>query len=629
MPETSSHRARRRIGYGALFANLAFMLLWTGQLISYLGDRLDQMTLLRMAQGRTARPDAVMTNIGFFILLPFVLLAPWAGAAADRYSRKAILVATSFCQGMIITAVPFVSTTVFFQDHLVGMIYLITFLIGSFTIFFYTAKTALIPQLVGEAELMAANSLCSFAGTLMTLVGTFVAYGLLWCIARGYFDLTIMFYIDAATYFISGAMFAAIAVPAEARLGRSALRESFGTKIRNGLRYVTGHRRVMKLIALSVAVYFMAGAVFAAVNGATLGVLGWPAEVYALAAGVLGVGMILGAIAATVFQNRIRSLELLAATCFAVAAVALLPLFAMRRVALMGLPRPVVLWAVLAPMLLVVGACGGALIVMVITHIQRWVPRRFHGRVLALNSMCDVAVQLLAMGGGGLLLQGGRYGTVVAITFSFAVVAVVATLLSGEFSRHWLVRTLVRLFVKLYCRMQSEGREFVPRRGPLIVASNHVSWLDTLFLGAAVPRLIHYIAAREYYDRWYLKWIMWLFGTIPVERGKGHRRPLKQALALLRRGRVLGLFPEGRMSLTGRMQTLERGISLLAAETGAPILPVAIIGGYDVMGPHIHFPRPRKVRVRIGRPIDPRGLSRDEIMERVEGAIRGLLATDA
>jgi len=611
--------------YLRLFTNLSFMLLWTGQLISYLGDRLDQMTLLQMASEKTDRLAPVMTYTGFFILLPFVLLAPWAGPAADRYSRKMILVVTSLCQGLIILGVPFVRESRPVQAHLVGMIYLVTFLIGSFTIFFYTAKTALIPQIVGEAELMAANSLCSFAGTLMTLVGTFVASALLRLIALGIFDLSIMFYIDAATYFISGAMFLGIAIRPGAAIVPPPARETFGRKIREGLRYVRSHRRVLKLIALSMAVYFSAGLVFAMVNGAVLDALRWPVEKYALAVGILGVGMLVGAVATTLFRRRIRSLELFVAGCFGTAAVASLPLAGWGKVGAMGLSFPALLGKVLAPPLFIIGACGGGLIVLAVTLLQRWVPRRYHGRIFALNSMCDVTVQLAAIGFGGFLLSRGLWRMSVGLTFAFLLAAAMGALFSGERSRHKVVRSAVRLFLALYCRARYEGRENVPRRGALIVASNHTSWLDTLFVGAAVPRLIHFMAAREFYDLWYLKWIMKAFGTIPLERGKGQRRPLRLAIATLRRGRVIGVFPEGRMSLDGDFQPLQGGVALLASETGAPILPVAIVGGFEVMGPDKSFPRPRKVHVRIGAPIKTVGVERAEIMRRLNSAIRALI----
>jgi 1-acyl-sn-glycerol-3-phosphate acyltransferase len=632
-----TNTSTQRRSYLALFVNVSFVLLWTGQLISYLGDRLDQMTLLQWAKGVTLHLDAVMTMIGFYSLLPFLLFAPWAGPTADRYSRKGILLWMSLFLGILVGAIPTVGETAFARGHLKGMIYLVTFLIGAFTVFFYTAKTALIPQIVADTDLMAANSLCSFAGTLMTLLGTFVASALLHLHEKGVFSLDVMFYLDAASYVISGAMFAFIIVPKRRAFAPTLVREeSYSRKIRAALRYVRDHQQVLKLLTLSAMVYFTAGLVFAVVNGVSVGPKGFApndVEIYALVVGVLGIGMVTGAVATTFGKNRIRSYERFIALCFAVTAAAALPFLRLGRlvpwVQQQHWSSARVVWEILAPPLFVLGLGGGALIVLVITLLQRTTPRRFHGRIFALNSMCEVGPQLLAMGIGAALLASGLVKTVITLAFVFMLAAMVSTLVSNEFSRHWLIRLIVRFLVKVYCRQRTQGREHVPAKGALIVASNHVSWLDTLFVGAAVPRLIHFIAAREYYDLWYLKWVMWLFGTISLERGKGLREPFRRALAALQRGRVLGVFPEGRMSLNGEFQPLQGGIALMAEETGALILPVAILGGSKVMGPAQSFPQPRTVRVRIGPPIDPAGLSRDEILARVDTAIRSLLQEPA
>lgn len=624
----------RHRGYLALFGNLSFMLLWMGQLISYLGDRLNQLTLLGLVKKSApdANPDAVMTYVLFFALLPHLLFASWAGPVADRYSRKAILLWISLFLGAFVAAFPLAASIPFVQHHAVAMVYGATFVIGAFTIFFYTAKTALIPQVVGDGELMEANSLSSFAGTLMTLIGTFVAAALLRLVDRktqmlGYtLTIWIMFYLDAASYFLSGAMFAFITVP-KRRVVPATEAESFGRKLREGLRYVVSHRQVLKLILLSTTVAFSAGLVFAVITGAALGRewLNLAPSDYALAIGVLGCGMIAGAVGTTLFQKRIRSFESYAAGCFVVAALAHGPFFALKQIVAMALPPLVVVWGILAPQLFVIGACGGALIVLVMTLLQRSTPRRFHGRIFALNGMCEAGAQLAALGGAAWLLDHNLLKTVFALDGGVLVLAALGTLVSNEFTRHWLVRSAARLFLKLYCRAEYEGRAHVPLRGELIVSSNHVSWLDTVILGSAVPRLIHYLAASEYYNRWYLKWIMWLYGTIPVERGKGKRKPLRRAVLALRRGRVVGIFPEGGMTRNGQLQAFEGGVGLLAQETGASILPVAILGGYEIMGRSKLFPRPHKLRVRIGAPIDPTGLSRKAILTRVEAAIRGLL----
>lgn len=228
---------------------------------------------------------------------------------------------------------------------------------------------------------------------------------------------------------------------------------------------------------------------------------------------------------------------------------------------------------------------------------------------------------LLAMPDGDGLKR-DQLGLLVAITLVVGLAAILAILLAGEFSRHWLFRGLARAFFKVFCCIRYEGREHVPRTGALIVASNHVSWLDGFFVGCAVPRLIHFMVAREYYEPWHSNWFLRLFGLIPLDREKGQRQPFQHAKAALSEGRVVGMFPEAYMSHDGALRTFKRGIGLLAIETGAPILPVAIIGGRDVWGPHMKRPRPfQKVRVRIGEPIDPTGIDREEVVARVRDAI--------
>lgn len=186
---------------------------------------------------------------------------------------------------------------------------------------------------------------------------------------------------------------------------------------------------------------------------------------------------------------------------------------------------------------------------------------------------------------------------------------------------HRVLRTTLRVFFKAYCRAEYEGRDNVPQQGPLIVAANHASWLDSAFLGAAIARPIHYIVADVYYRKWYFKWLMDLYGAIPVDRGKGVREPVRKALAVLREGRAFGIFPEGRMSRDGRPLPLEGGVALIAEESNAPILPVSIQGGFEIFARHHRWPRPRKLRVRIGAPINPDGLDRRELLSRLSAAI--------
>src|SRR6266550_1968187 len=136
---------------------------------------------------------------------------------------------------------------------------------------------------------------------------------------------------------------------------------------------------------------------------------------------------------------------------------------------------------------------------------------------------------------------------------------------------YWTVRAILVPFFLLYFRMQRIGREHLPRRGPLLLASNHRSFLDPFVIGMLVRRPVYYFAKRELFEKRWQAWVLNALGAFPVDRGAGDRDAMDTARAIL------------------------------ARESGAPVVPVAVIGSEDVRrGWRI---RPRKVRIRAGAPL--------------------------
>jgi 1-acyl-sn-glycerol-3-phosphate acyltransferase len=148
-------------------------------------------------------------------------------------------------------------------------------------------------------------------------------------------------------------------------------------------------------------------------------------------------------------------------------------------------------------------------------------------------------------------------------------------------------------------RWRVEGRTNVPRTGPLIVAANHHSLIDPPLLGASIPRRISFMAKEELFDRPLPRFVMESYGAFPVRRGRLDRVAFRQAMKALEDGGALGVFPEGKRSPDGQLQRPQPGASLLAARSGAPILPVAIFGSERVKGLSFILHRP-KVNVKIG-----------------------------
>jgi 1-acyl-sn-glycerol-3-phosphate acyltransferase len=184
---------------------------------------------------------------------------------------------------------------------------------------------------------------------------------------------------------------------------------------------------------------------------------------------------------------------------------------------------------------------------------------------------------------------------------------------------YWFVKGIFFPFVRLYLGLTREGLEHLPRRGPAIVVSNHVSYMDAIILGSASPRPIHFIVLRWMYDLLLIRWFYWGMGTIPVRAEGQDAKGIKQALRLLASGRILGIFPEGTRSADGRLSEPRPGAAMIAALSGAPVVPAYIDGARDSLPVGSSFPSPARVHVRFGPPLcfqrDRRQAGREALQE--------------
>jgi 1-acyl-sn-glycerol-3-phosphate acyltransferase len=160
--------------------------------------------------------------------------------------------------------------------------------------------------------------------------------------------------------------------------------------------------------------------------------------------------------------------------------------------------------------------------------------------------------------------------------------------------------TTVGLALALF-RLQGYGAENVPN-GPVIIAPNHASFMDHFFAGAFVRRHIQFMAKSQMFGRHVMSWVYNHGGVFPVRRGHADDEAFKTAFAILERGGAIGMYVEGGRSRSGRVgEDAKAGIGRLAVVSGAPVVPVAILGSHQVRNwTRGRFP---KVVVRYGRPI--------------------------
>ena len=156
--------------------------------------------------------------------------------------------------------------------------------------------------------------------------------------------------------------------------------------------------------------------------------------------------------------------------------------------------------------------------------------------------------------------------------------------------------------------IRTEGLDHVLTAGPVILAPNHRSFMDSLFLPAVLSRPLTFLAKAEYFDRRATAWVFGAMGQIPVRRGSpaGARQALDAATVVLQQGGAIGIYPEGTRSRDGLLHRGNLGPARLAFATNTPIVPVGLIGTADVQPPGHRLPRTGKqVTIRFGQPLWP------------------------
>ncbi|MGC8512919.1 MAG: lysophospholipid acyltransferase family protein [Acidimicrobiales bacterium] len=171
---------------------------------------------------------------------------------------------------------------------------------------------------------------------------------------------------------------------------------------------------------------------------------------------------------------------------------------------------------------------------------------------------------------------------------------------------YWALKILLTPLLRVAFRVRCVGRSNVPRSGPVILASNHRSFIDSIFLPMCVRRRVTFVAKAEYFESAKTAWFFRAVGMIPLARegGSASERALAAARQVLDRGGVLGIYPEGTRSRDGRLYRGHTGVSRLAVDCSAVIVPVAQFGTAAVQPVGAMLPRPgKKVTVMFGEPI--------------------------
>jgi 1-acyl-sn-glycerol-3-phosphate acyltransferase len=176
---------------------------------------------------------------------------------------------------------------------------------------------------------------------------------------------------------------------------------------------------------------------------------------------------------------------------------------------------------------------------------------------------------------------------------------------------YWIVKAILTPILRTIFRPKVEGLEHVPADGAAILASNHLSFSDSIFLPLVVPRRVTFLAKSDYFTTRGVKGRLKAgffkgVGQLPVDRsgGRASQAALEAGLKVLNAGDLLGIYPEGTRSPDGRLYRGKTGVARMALEAGVPVIPCAMVNTFEIQPPGQLIPKITRVEIKIGKPLD-------------------------
>ena len=187
-------------------------------------------------------------------------------------------------------------------------------------------------------------------------------------------------------------------------------------------------------------------------------------------------------------------------------------------------------------------------------------------------------------------------------------------------------RVICRIACVKWFDLKVYGLEHMPRRGGLLIVSNHQSYLDPVVLASKTPRPLSFLAKSELFEVPGFGWLIRNLNAFPVRQGEGDVGAVRETIRRLQEGHALNMFPEGSRSDDGEIAPMQSGIGLIVRRAGVPVLPAAIVGSFAAWPRGKKIFRPHPIRVQFGPPMELHELKAAEIVKRIDVTLRTMFA---
>lgn len=562
-------------------------------------DNASKLVLIGLAHLLMPQEEAIrsVALIAFFLIIPFVLLAPVCGWLADRFPKRDVFFAALVLQAVVMATLCVAVLTRQFNLLLAGF-----FLLGAQSALMSPAKRGLARELYGAKGIGAAIGWMEMLVVVAILAGSFLG-GELIDLLHAWWDKP----WRAAAWsllLLMGGCFLALAlfrpVPAQPAPAPTPWRTSLLWSHFGQVRRLMARPTLFRA-AIGESFFYFVGSVMVLsltqlgreLNPAgpgTAGAAGWMMA-------LTGAGVALGSLSAA-WLNRAQL------------RLGLIPVGAMGMAgALTALAYATPQTLTFSILLALTGASGAWMLVTLSAFLVSRSPEETRGDILASANLLSSSASTIAIGFHALL----ALGLGLSVSAQFGVLAVLS-LGAGLYLIFLLPDEVLRLLAQGLCKARYQvavrGLRNLPAQGGALLVSNHVSYADAVFLSLASPRPVRFLAHASFFRKPLLGPILRIFGAVPV-KGGGARAALTTAVELLREGELVCIFPEGELTRTGCVNRFHPGCEWIAQRSGAPVVPVYLDGVwgsiYSFSGGRYFLKIPaagrRRVMVAFGLPV--------------------------
>jgi 1-acyl-sn-glycerol-3-phosphate acyltransferase len=612
----------------SLFSQRRFMPFFMTQGLGAFNDNIFKNALAALLVFEGSNFLALNTNqlVNFsalLFILPFFLFSALFGQFADKYEKSMQIRRVKLFEVVIMLL-----ATIGFWLNNVALLLFVLFLLGFQSTIFGPIKYGILPQILRREELVGGNALIEMGTFVAILAGTIAGPQLAGIeVSWPYWVCSVCLAVAAAGYVYSRGIPKAEAVAPDLKINWNIFTET----VRN-LKFINRNQTVLNSV-LGVSWFWFYGAVFLVqIPSYSQNVLGGDENLMSTLLAFFIIGISTGSLLCEKLSGKQVEIGLVPFGAIGLTLFGLDLFLASPAAPTPGITTLEFLsgghnWRIIADLLLI-GVFGGFYIVPLYALIQSRSESGHLSRVIAglniLNALFMVAAAILAMlilGPAGLEIP---HLFLISAILNAAVSIYIFTLVP-----EFLMRFLVWILIHTVYRVQVKGMDNIPEDGPVIVASNHISFVDPLILGGMIRRPVNFVMYYKIYRIPVLNFIFRTGKAIPIAGRSEDPEILENAYrrmhGVLDAADVLGIFPEGKISSDGEIAEFKPGIEKIIAKQPVPVIPMALCNLWGSMFSRrdpLHKRRPYKlwslIELRIGEPIPPEEVTAQRLQQEVQ-----------